>query len=561
MTPAARRIFASVIATTGVVLIATLLPRGYFTNDDIEITEFLRENTLTPFVSPILSQALGFAYTKISGDLPWYGLTLYGLLISTGAMLIHVVTETGSRDRMAQIALVGGAVVLTLHHAIVVVSLTFTTVAISAIGTALASFISHVSACQRTGRSVSLGRASACGTLLLFGYILRPQGLAVAAVAFVPIFALAVWRFVHTRQILHLAAATALLGPLVAALLVQNAMPQSRDPSARAFYQFNNVRSKISGMTAYLDLDRRAPTLLEEAGWTPGELTDFQYWLFFDEERYNVKHLKRLLATGGISQPIHTSHTWQKILSHSAPSVLLFLTVVTGGLALALLERLRRESWLLTGYTIFMVAVPVLVSTRLRFPPQVALPMFSLAALNAFMVIVRGLAETPANVPRRPAAIACAFAVAVPLTAWAVHFVDWIGRDRAPDRIALLAFENRIAARNGFVLIYHPRLGMIDFDPLRPRPRAYHALRTGWGTFSVPWYRELARLEVTRGANLLPAMIDRTDAYLLTTANKKSLLEHYLRRRVDPRVRLIFVDAANSANPDRSELYRLITAQ
>ena len=73
-------------------MIATLWPRRYIANDDIGFTKLLRQGAFVPWISPILSRTLSWAYARVDG-VPWYGLYLYGLVVYSGAVLFHALFE------------------------------------------------------------------------------------------------------------------------------------------------------------------------------------------------------------------------------------------------------------------------------------------------------------------------------------------------------------------------------------------------------------------------------------------------------------------------------------
>lgn len=566
--PRGRVAIAIGLSAAMVVVIAWLWPRIYLANDDIGFTEYLRKDMFTPWISPILARALGGVYQQAPG-VPWYGLYQYAIIIATGAVLIHTCLElVDPRPGLGRVATLLGAMVLGASHAILAIGITWTTVSIAALGTAVAAFVAHVQRCQAAGRPVSRRRALIYGLLLVSGYMLRLQGLGAVAVALLPLVAWAAVRSVRTRYLPRLGALIAFGAPFVLVFAIQDRIPQARGAELAGFNSFNNERGRIHGHTAYEGLDHRAPELLARAGWTVDEYRDFTSWLIIDEDDYPLDKVERLLDTGGVPEEVTLRWSYRQlrgIVDDSAASVFLFASFVVAGVVLAwlgVIERRRGAAFSL-GYLAFLIGVPLWMSAHFRFPQRVSLTFYTVAALGLFVYLARAIADRPAEPELEPArdlrAAIALVVVSVCLFGWARQLIAWIDRDPLPYRDELQVLEDRITARGGFVFVY-VQAGLVELDPLRAEPRGYDGLQGGWGTFSATWYETIARLGVHRGADVLGAMVNRSDAYLLAPMYARDVLEDWIRRKVhDPSVRLALVDAAAIPNGGRPELYHLVT--
>ena len=160
--------------------------------------------------------------------MPWYGLYVYGLIIATGAVLVHSCRElVDPRPGLGRIATSIGALLLVSSHVILAVGVTWTTVSISAQGTALVAFVAHVASCPANGRRVSRLRALIYGLLLVAGFMLREAAIAAMGVALLP---LVVWvgvGFLRGRYLPRPAALVAFLAPLVLVIAVQGRIRQT----------------------------------------------------------------------------------------------------------------------------------------------------------------------------------------------------------------------------------------------------------------------------------------------------------------------------------------------
>ncbi len=195
-----RVVIALAVSTAMVVLIAALLPRAYLVNDDPGFVLYLRLGMFTPWMSSVLNWVLVALYRL--RDLPWYGLFLYALIVATGAVLIHSCLELiDQRPGFGRVATLLGAMVLAASHAILAIGVTWTTVSISAMGTALVAFVAHLETCRATGARVSIVRAVIYGLLFVAGFALREAAIAAVAAAVLPLLVWVGLRFLRRRHL------------------------------------------------------------------------------------------------------------------------------------------------------------------------------------------------------------------------------------------------------------------------------------------------------------------------------------------------------------------------
>ncbi len=555
-----RVVFALGVSTAMVVLIALLVPRAYLVNDDPGFALYLRAGAHTPWMSPVLNWALVLAY-RMSADVPWYGLYLYAVIIATGAVLVHTCFELiEQRPGFGHIATKLGALMLCTSHIILAIGVTWTTVSISALGTAMAAFVAHLLTCQTAGTPASPLRAAIYGLVFVAGFALRDSGIAAMGAALLPLLAWTGIRFLRRRHLPRPAAVLAFLAPVVLVVAIQGRLSQSHP---REDVEFNALRGKISGAAAFENLDIRAPEVLARAGWTIAEYRDFSNWLLADDTEFTLDKVRRLADTGGVPAPIGVAKSLdvlREIAGESAASVWLFLTVVVGGLLLVWLGLVGRRSGVLVSlvYLALLTAVPVAMAAISRFPQRLSLSFYTVAALGMFVFLAAEIASRPPqpDSPRR-GRIALIM-ISLLMLVWARNLAAWTKRDAWPYNATLREFADRVAARKGIVMV---AIGITEMDPLLADPRGYDALPGGWGTFTAPWFDYIERFGIKTGAELLRKMVDNPNAYLVATPNGHATFEEWIRRRLGiPTIRLSLVDSAERMpSPVRSELYRLVT--
>jgi hypothetical protein len=457
--------------------------------------------------------------------------------------------------------------VLGASHSILAIGITWTTVSISALGTAAGAFVAHAQLCQAAQRPMSRLRSLVLGLVFASGYMLRPDGLGAIVAALFPTLGWAALRRLRTRRLPRLGAMAAVLAPFAIVIAIQNRIPQARGADSE-FRQYNLVRGQIHGQAAFEQLDQRAPELLARAGWTVQDYRDFSDWLFIDEGDYPLDKLKRLVDTGGIPTAVTWAWSysqWRIVYDESTASVLLFVALVSAGVMLAWLRAIERWHGLAfsLGYFVFLAGVPLWMAAHYRFPQRVSLSFYTVAALGMFVYLARQIADAPAARRIRwrwePRAAVAVAVMAVALLGWVRYLRIWLDRPAWASRDALQELDNRVGGLDAFVFVF-VQAGLVEPDPLRAQPRSYDGLEGGWGTFSTPWYDTIARLGIRRGAQVFAAMRDNPNAYLLAWPHARMPLEVWIRRKLhDSSVRLAFVDGAAIEGEFRPVLYRLVT--
>lgn len=547
-------------STAIVVLVALLIPRAYLVNDDPGFALYLRLGDFTPWMSPVLNQALVSSY-QMAPDVPWYGLYLYALIIASGAVLIHTCIELiDHRPGLGRVATWLGASMQIASHIILAIGVTWTTVSISALGTATVAFVAHLQSCQATGTKASRLRAVILGLLFVAGFALRSTAIAAMGAALLPLLAWIGVSFLRSRHLPRPTALIAFLVPIALVFAVQGLVPK---PPGAQYEEFNTLRGQISDAAAFRNLDTRAPEVLARAGWTLDEYRDFSNWLLADDTEFTIDKVRRLAETGGVPMSVDMTESFsvlREILRDSPASVWLFLTAVLGGLLLAWLGVIdkRRAVVFSLGYLAFLMLVPVAMATVSRFPQRVSLSFYTVAAFGLFVFLAGEIASRPPRDDSQRRGTIALLVISLLVLAWARNLVAWTKRDGWPYHATLREFADRVNARNGIVMV---GVGITEMDPLLADPRGYDALPGGWGTFTAPWYKYIDRFGIRSGSELLHKMIDNPNAYLVTVPYGHSTFEEWIRRRVNnPLVRLSLVDgAAGMPTAFRSELYRLVT--
>jgi hypothetical protein len=340
-------------------------------------------------------------------------------------------------------------------------------------------------------------------------------------------------------------------------------MPQTWDPMVQNYEAFNKERGALHGMAAFQQIDRRGPELLAQAGWSRREWLDFRSWLFLDEAAYPIEKLRRLRESGGRPYKLGDAATLTRRVIVSSykganHSIRFFAFVIAASLLVAAIAA-RRFLFVFGCLTAWLGYLYVLITWMLahqRFPNRVSMPFYIATALAVASLVVAHLDDRPRalRAGRRLASLALALLVVVT----GYHWVRDLGRfdPRADVEVQLAAFTSRLADRydRGAVIVKDARVRLL-YDPLAP-PLPYEVVPLGWGTFSVPFYREINRLGISRGSELVPALVDNPNAYILIHRRRLRTVQGYIRRQV-PHAQLEWVDAPETRRP--FALYRVVS--
>jgi len=395
-----------VIAILISVLLLAIGNCQFETNDDMTMIRLLSgKNGLaaTPdavFLSLPLS-ALLYSLYQIAGNVPWYGLFLYGCLIAgcTIGLKLLLTAETALANKIiCGIAFLGFYSYLVCQLNFAAVSLFLWLIVIAAITLA------------NLNQNLTRGTSLIYGCLLAISFLIRPDILLVSLLFSAP--AVATLPISSTKRNLAV-----LLVPLCIALAITttgNHLYRST-PESRAYAKFNQSRSDL------LDLHSGAPTgktlaALTVSGWSIYDYILAGDWWLHDAKIYNQATFTSFTSQNSnkFAEMISADSSIQAVTTFKLPLVItlacLFLMLSSQPFTCRLVGWQRYGIW---GAGVITLGALVLMSS-IRFPPRVALPVFAylvlLGVISSALFPGRRLARTPIHVG---IAGVCAIAVAI----------------------------------------------------------------------------------------------------------------------------------------------------
>lgn len=493
-----------------------LLQPTYRISDDAGILLYSMEGFPIDYAGVAFTSLLHLAYSA-APDVPWYGLTLYAMNVLGVAIWLSLLWRAINPGWLAAIF----SAVFLLCYLDFLVHLNYTDTSILLCMAALARACLDVME-KREER----GRYLLSGIAFMLGTLARPQG-ALGSLAY--ILPMAVLALVYVLQeapsksvVLRRMALSALF------FLIPSAVNQLYEVSYRhynltpveaRYESFNRLRGALDDMywTRRRKLVKDA-SLLGSVGWSEKDAAVFFDWKFLDERVYTPDALETLVAHA----PTDVSYPEIRDTVAGRFAFLWKDPLLLCSLPFFLLIGIRQRSLgalgvLLPVYCLTLTTFMYLYFNflyRLEFP-------YTLSAGLAGLVAAAWLSQR-IQVPER-AYLAAALLAAI-LGAWAVCTLLPPVLEEPGATVLRVQHEAEKTAEldqdfKGAVILGQTNVGIsLQFgDPLKVEHMDFQPIILGWNIFSPEFYREIAPLGISHGYELMGALVDRPDAYVLGT--------------------------------------------
>lgn len=323
------------------------------------------------FMSLPLGSLLYLLY-KIYPSIPWYGLTMYGALITGCAVGLRVILDAPIETRNK---IISALAFLCLYIPIA-----------SRLNFASASLLLWFCVTTRLAQESLKERQAGTGDwlygcLLGFSYLIRPDIIMkVATLLSLPVLATALLAPSRKKRLL------AVFVPLCIVIIVATVWAQAfRNTSEYADYEkFNKVRADFFD-TTMSDATDNTLQALSSNGWNIFDhfLAHENYWLH-DSVLFSAEKLETYMMQN--KGPLISFQLWSENLRSHSGSIVVFIFTFA-----ALLIRRhhspplgRTKQWVLAcalAFTLFNILLLMMI----RFPPRVALPVFACLILYAVL--------------------------------------------------------------------------------------------------------------------------------------------------------------------------------
>lgn len=517
-----------------VALVLLTLNRTYDYVDDLTVRDYVRAGAASPFSGHAFSVILGFLYSRISHDFPWYGVFLALIKWITLAVNIHLVlTKKSSRLYRCFFLLI-----LLLMYIHFIMRFSWNTSSILAGGISAIAFFRSLQPAQRP----SILKSILLGIIFSLSYAIRRDSLLISLIfAFLPVFALsALLVILQQIQVTKVAVHSVLfLLPILFVRVEDHLFISSyASPEERNHYLAQEARAPVYGYGVYGVL-QNASSLLRANRWTSNDVYMIAYAMSMDENKFSLDRFYNVLnpeigpGKRGIKRdiaynilhfgqlegfkwydPIAASGTYGHLPYYPYYIAMVTLTVLTAWMGKHWYDRLFAVLYLLYVYILNVYMI-----NYLKLPWYVSHSVYT-----SFCVAVFSCTELK---PDNTWAKKCLLTLnLVPLVFAVSGFVKdalLLHKEISVKRAAYLSRYADFAARLGqdaFIFI-RPQLYTEYFtDPLAPGEQGpqtnYAALGVSSGAWSPLFYKLLSERGLNYGYQMFPWMVDNPKAYLVS---------------------------------------------
>lgn len=477
-------------------------------NDNAAIVSDLHAGTAVKYVGFAWQTTLGWLYRSVSEGFPWYGLALYAVHLVSLVLLLEALRLVVGRRWLWW----GLTLVYLLSYAPLVIEVGFNSASMMLGSNAILFFLAL--------RSRALAASVGLALLLFLSFQVRALG---------PLLPLP---FLLPLAFLPWPGKPGFRGPALAVSLVLGLVLADRvafhltlDEANRTYLEHLALRGHFHGYPI-LPANVGNEELLAANGWTANDYELLRAFFILHEEKFGMEE-------------------YENIREHSVP---LYSWTGSTGDGLGVLRRNRFELALLAAFAILAAAIGgrrsaglallyaaycatgvYLMGEFLRYPVRVAAPTNLAFQSGGLLWILASRRSELLGKRRLVAAL-----VSLSLAAWAVLEAEGEARYRLKKsrrETAELArdLETLDALGSEAVLLFFAGTsGKGRLHPLKMQEPRPHCIYTGWNTFSPDFYASLEPLGVSRGSQLLPAMIDRPLAFVVHRYEQRELLEIFM---------------------------------
>ena len=510
-----RELGLAVCAVLFVCLAVRLFSPSFIENDDVTIADFAMQGFPVRYMGIFLTSLMHLGYEHFP-EVAWYGVILYGCHFLSVYLWLSLLCRVFRPWWLAVIT----ALLFLEFYLVFLVYLDYTSTSVMLCCVSLSWAYMEV-----IERRAGWLRYLALGLVFMLGLMVRPQAAPGALLYTLPIGLLAAWTCLREQPLRPELKRLLLVGLLfLAPALVEGALDQvwrqvSSSPQQAQYDRFNYFRGKAQslnrGRKRHIMQNKR---LLSQVHWTHRDAAFFFNWNFLDE-RVDTPEALKVIFDRAPPPRVTAEHVLHIVRGRTVNSTTFPLLLASWPLFLLLAWRRRAMGITALLLPFYCAALTSFMFLFFAFTYRVELPFAtgfgfsSLVMAGALLAHERDLAA-----PLRWAALLAGAAVAGYGLAHMLphqyhsYQAQHVQAQRAQQMVDTL---NRDFA--GKVLVVEPKAGLPleRLSPLRVVHLSFTPVQLGWSTFSPRFYRQIGRLGIQHGYELVDALITRDDAYML----------------------------------------------
>ncbi|RKZ53881.1 MAG: hypothetical protein DRR16_00725 [Candidatus Parabeggiatoa sp. nov. 3] len=498
-------IFSFSFAVLFVSCLLLFLPRTYSINDNVGILFNAKQGLISEFTSFFYMKLLHLLY-HITHDIPWYGLTLYFAHIFSLFIFVRSLARIKNFDTF----FIPFLIVYLYFYSFFITQVDYTSTSIMVGANSLFAFLVLLN-----NRKISIFYVLGLGILFSLSFSIRIPGAFAVFVYGLPIIGLfLIYQYQKTKYFVIF------FMPFLLLFIGDNlARTYLTSPEYQQYHDFNSLRRELHENPILRD-NQNNHKILEANNWTPDDYNRFQRWNFFDERKYNTHTLGNIFKYS-VSIEENKIQKYMSLYSQKLGELIKHPDIKWHIYFLLLISMLIifKFYWFIVlailCYLSYAISVCIYLDIFYRFPVRIAHPILLICASFVILLIFH-LWSHKFTTKNTHGIFVTTFIIGV------FWFLFNIGiHHNISTNIAFKLSLNRLqSAYQGKILYIPPNvLRWEKMDPLKRYHFNFHKIvyAGGTGTFSPGFYNELEKLGVKKGYEMIPALINNPNAYIVET--------------------------------------------
>jgi hypothetical protein len=484
-----------------------VLPRTYGVNDNVGILFNAEQGFISEFTSFFYMKLLHLLY-HTSNNMPWYGLTLYFAHI----LSLFIFVRSLAMIKSFETFFIPFLIVYLYFYSFFITQIDYTSTSIMVGANSLFAFLVLLS-----NRKISIFSVLALGLLFSLSFAIRMDGGFAVLVYGLPIIGLfLISKYPNKIYLMYF---VIFFIPFLLLLIGDNlARTYLTSPEYQQYHEFNSLRGKIHYFPI-MDANRNNHKILAENNWTTQDYDRFANWNFFDERKYNTNTLSNIFKYSVLEEENKIQKYFglyfqklSQLINHPENQWHLYF------LLLICVLIIFKFYWLLAlitfCYLTYAISLSIYLDIFYRFPNRIAHPLLLMCASFVIFLIFHLWTHKfpPKNTNHK--ILVTTFILSI---FWFLFNIG-IYHNIVTNPAFKLSLNRLQSAYQGKILYLPPLTVQWEkMDPLKKYHFNFHKIihAGGTGTFSPIFYHELENLGVKKGYEMIPALINNPNAYVI----------------------------------------------
>jgi hypothetical protein len=528
-------IFSFSFAVLFITYLIFIFPRTYRVNDNIGILFNAEHGFLSEFVSYFYMKLLYHLY-QMGNEIPWYGLTLYSIHV----LSLFIFIKSLAKIKNFETFLIPFLIIYLYFYISFITQLDYTSTSIMIGANSLFAFLIYLN-----NKEVSILYVLGLGVLFSFSFMVRIYGTFAVLVYVLPIIGLFfVYKYKQKQYF-----AIFFIPFLLLSMGENVARTYFTSPEYQQYHEFNRLRGKLHGLPI-LSANQNNYKILKENNWTKNDYERFYNWMFFDERKYNTRTLSNIFKYSVLKE----ENKIQKYLNLYFYKLNELLNKYDYKwyvyfLLLVFILVIYEFSWfalvITCCYLLYVISGSVYLDIFYRFPPRIGYPIFLMVTSFVILLIFSLLPQKSSAKNTNHNIFVTTFTLGIFLLLLNINInVFHKFSTNLPFKLSINRLQSSLYQGKIFYVQPVEGLRLEKMDPLTRYHFNFELIVTATNFFSPFFYKQLEKLGVKEGYNMIPAMINNPNAFVIVKKNSTfmKLLLNYIEENHQIKCKAIAVD-------------------